>query len=542
VPIRVLGPAQVVGPDGATRALERKSRELLTVLALRAPAAVGVDELAELLWDDPPPSATKTLQAHVSRLRSALAEATDGAVEVARSGPAYALRAPEDELDVAVVARERDEGRSLFAAGRADDAAAVLRRARAQWRGEIELPTTTGATAMAARWSQEHRQLVDEHLAAIVAGSAPGDAVPELHALTAADPLREPAWAMLVTALHRSGQHAASLRTFQAAREALAEVGLEPGVALRRAEQEVLRPPADDDAAPTAPAGPAGPSGPIRAYEVRYAVADGRHVAYTVIGGDDPDVVVLNPGAVSIDGIAGGRHLAHAIDRLAAGHRVIAFDRGGLGLSDRRGDAPALADWVADTVAVLDATGARRPVLLANADTGLVALSLAASAPDRVAAVVLVHGYARYVRGDGYPFGVDAETALATSSDVLAVDDRPDRFDPLSHIAPSVAGDDEFRAWWDAMGRRAASPAGAAAIHDAVYRTDVRDVLAAVAVPVLLLHRRSCASSDIGHARYLADHLPDARLRLLAGPDELWFTGDVDELLGEVDGFLAELG
>ena len=114
-------------------------------------------------------------------------------------------------------------------------------------------------------------------------------------------------------------------------------------------------------------------------------------------------------------------------------------------------------------------------------------------------------------------------------------------FDPLAHIAPSVAGDDGFRHWWEGMGRRAASPATAAAIHEVVHAADVRDVVGRVAVPTLVLHRRSCASCDIGHARWLAAHLPDARLAVVPGADELWFTGDTGPLLAALDAFEATL-
>jgi pimeloyl-ACP methyl ester carboxylesterase len=199
---------------------------------------------------------------------------------------------------------------------------------------------------------------------------------------------------------------------------------------------------------------------------------------------------------------------------------------------------------VADVVAVLDATGTRgtRPVVLAGSDTGMVALALAAAHPGRLAGVVLVHGYARYVRAPDYPYGVDAETAAASSSDALEPEPAPGAFDPLAHIAPSLARDAGFRRWWEATGRRAASPATAAALHDAIYRFDVRPLLPAVGVPALVVHRRSCASCDVGHARYLVDHLPRARLALLPGADELWFAGPREPFLAELTAFLDAVG
>jgi pimeloyl-ACP methyl ester carboxylesterase len=293
-------------------------------------------------------------------------------------------------------------------------------------------------------------------------------------------------------------------------------------------------------AAPVA-AAPAVPSLPgVR--DVRYADAGGVDVAWVALGAGPPDVLLLNPGLISIDGLADEAHLAAGVAHLAERARVVAFDRRGTGLSGRAGDPPGLDEWTAAAAAVLDAAGSAAAVVFANSDTGLLAIALAAAYPDRVLGLVIVHGYARFVRAPDYPYGYDGGTASAMSDEALATGDAPGRFDPLALIAPSVAGDPGFRRWWDALGRRAASPSAAAALHRLIHAADVRDRLAAVAAPVLLVRRRSCAGHDVGHARHLADHLADARLVELAGADELWFTGDVDPLLAEVDRFVARLG
>jgi hypothetical protein len=63
-------------------------------------------------------------------------------------------------------------------------------------------------------------------------------------------------------------------------------------------------------------------------------------------------------------------------------------------------------------------------------------------------------------------------------------------------------------------------------------------VLADVAALTLLLHRRSCASDDLGHLRFLAAHLRSARVISLPGADELWFVGDLGELLDAIGRFV----
>jgi DNA-binding SARP family transcriptional activator/pimeloyl-ACP methyl ester carboxylesterase len=534
VRILVLGPVQVLGADGAVQPLERRARELLTLLALRAPEAVAADDLVDLLWDAPPPSATKSLQSHLSRVRSALARAGFGADALSRSASgAYRLDVGTGATDVDEFVDRRSRGRDLLRSGRTDDAAAMLRRARACWRGPLEVPETTAAAAVEARWQQERRRAEEEHLAAIVDGGRPDDAVPELSAAVAADPLDERLAELLVVALHRSGRQLEAVRAYQSARGALADVGLEPGPALRAAEAGLYL---GDAARPAA-----RPEAPVSRtpVPVQFAHADGVSIAFAVRGDGPRDLVLLSPAFVSIDALDGEPHLAAAVDRLSGWARVVCFDRRGIGLSDRTGvvDGDPIDTWVDDLEAVLDAARMDRPLLLANADTCLVALAFAAARPGRLRGLALVHGYARYTRADDYPFGIDQETARHASEDSRAPQPPAGAFDPLSAIAPSVAGDDGFRRWWDETGRRAAGPATAAFLHDVVLNSDVRDRLRDVQAPVLLLHRRSCASCDVGHARYLHDHLPRARLEMVAGADDLWFVGDVTTLLDRVETF-----
>jgi DNA-binding SARP family transcriptional activator len=525
VRVRVLGPVEVVGDDGGSRSLAPKARQLLTLLAVHAPRAVGVDELTGLLWDDPPPAATKTIQAHVSRLRAALGSAAS----IDLTGVGYALHAGAGMCDLDVLDAQRTAARRWRDDGRLDEAAAALAAAKELWRGNLELPGTVAAHGLAVRWEREHRLLVDEHLGVVVDGPHPADAVSELQEVTAADPVDERRWTLLVRALHRTGDASGALRAYQAARATLAEVGLEPGAALRDAEAAALAAPA---------LSPARVAAPI----VRYADTGAGRVAYIVIGDGPVQTILLNPGLFSIDGIARQPQLSQAVAQLAANGAVACLDRRGIGLSDPVVGAdptrlPMVDDWVADVVAVLDATGATdaTTVLVACADTGLAALGVAAAHPERLRGVVLIHGYARYTRGDGYPYGIDHDTAVSTSTDVLDVDADGSAFDPLAHIAPSVAGDTQFRRWFDDIGRRSASPHIAAALHQAILQADIRDLLPTVRTPVLLLHRRSCVSADIGHARYLHYHLPDAHLVTLPGADEPWFVGDTTALLHEID-------
>ena len=137
-----------------------------------------------------------------------------------------------------------------------------------------------------------------------------------------------------------------------------------------------------------------GPQGSGQDAPIRYAVTDGLNIAYQVTGQGDRDIVLV-PGFVShleLDW-ADPRH-AHFLDRLAASGRLIRFDKRGTGMSDRPPGVPDLETRMRDVLAVMDATGSRRAVLVGYSEGGPMAALLAATHPDRVEALVLYGAYA----------------------------------------------------------------------------------------------------------------------------------------------------
>jgi class 3 adenylate cyclase len=69
--------------------------------------------------------------------------------------------------------------------------------------------------------------------------------------------------------------------------------------------------------------------------------------------------------------------------------------------------------------------------------------------------------------------------------------------------------------------------------------TDVRPVLPAIQVPTLVVHRVDDPIVAIENARYLAAHIPEAKLVELPGDDHLVFVGDTDRLVDEIEEFLT---
>jgi class 3 adenylate cyclase len=68
---------------------------------------------------------------------------------------------------------------------------------------------------------------------------------------------------------------------------------------------------------------------------------------------------------------------------------------------------------------------------------------------------------------------------------------------------------------------------------------DVRDVLGAVRVPTLIVHRSGNQYTWPGHGRYFAEHIPGAKYVELPGSEHFPWHGNQDEILDEVEEFLT---
>ena len=308
--VKILGPLEVV--DGGTRIgiPGGKQRELLAILLIHANEIVSSDRLVDGLWGEmPPPSALKSLQALVSRLRGTLGS-SGGALET--HGHGYRLRLESGELDSAVFHDALEDARRARSRGEPERASEQLQQALGLWRGPalIEFRYADFAQPEIARLDELRLAAQEERIEADLELGRHDELVVELESLLAEHPLRERPRCQLMLALYRSGRQAEALQTYQEGRRALAEeLGLEPSESMRRLERSIL----DHDpalASPKPPARPRARAGSLsRARHPRRIVAVGVLLLAAAIGaafyqgarGDDgieeASVLSLDPGS-----------------------------------------------------------------------------------------------------------------------------------------------------------------------------------------------------------------------------------------------------
>ena len=273
----------------------------------------------------------------------------------------------------------------------------------------------------------------------------------------------------------------------------------------------------------------------------RYASCGEIDIAYQVFGDGPIDLLVLPGPLIPIDCVDSEPSMYRFHRRLASFCRVIRFDQRGIGLSSRLPSLDMIGpkSWAQDAIAVMDAVGCERATVFAPGFTSLTGLVLAADFPERVSNLVIFNGAARTLRGPDYPIGSDASAAEPYTTVGVEPDAVEQGFDMLGIIAPSVGGDDAFRAWWDHAGNRAASPSMARLFIETIRQSDVRDVLPRVTAPTLILHRDNAEFSPIGHGHYLAEHIAGSRFVELPGEDALYWVGDTAPMVDEIEEFIT---
>jgi class 3 adenylate cyclase len=240
----------------------------------------------------------------------------------------------------------------------------------------------------------------------------------------------------------------------------------------------------------------------------QYARSGDLQIAYQVAGEGPLDVVVVPRWFSNIELDWELPPSARFLGQLASFARLIQFDRRGAGMSGGIAGATPLEEQIDDVRAVLKAAGSEQPALISIAEGCALAVLFAASHPDLVRALVLITPTPRVVRGQGYEWAQSVEERAVM---VQAVVEYWGSSSPEQPWGAFAGQDDERRRLLARHRRLSMTPDAAAASLAMVGELDVREALASVQCPTLVLRRSNDTFVDERHSRYAAAHIPDAR-------------------------------
>jgi class 3 adenylate cyclase len=248
--------------------------------------------------------------------------------------------------------------------------------------------------------------------------------------------------------------------------------------------------------------------------DIRYARSADVSIAYQELGEGPLDLVVVRGSLAHLDSVWEQPLFADHVQKLASFAHVLLFDKRGMGLSDRLRSVPTLEARMDDARAVMDAAGVEQAAFFAAHEGARLAALFAATYPERTTGLVLFDPSPKGRRAPDYPWARSDEEWRTWLKEVEERWGSAEFFHAqLNEYAPSRADDEGFHAWYARHMRQSASPGAAVAFQRMVMEGDVADVLPAIRVPTLVLHRAGTA----GPAHYVAERIPGAVSREVPG-------------------------
>jgi len=223
---------------------------------------------------------------------------------------------------------------------------------------------------------------------------------------------------------------------------------------------------------------------------------------YTVDGPDGAPVLVLSGSLGTTTEI-----WQPQLDALTERYRVVRYDHRGHGRSPVPPGPYALADLGGDLLELLDHLGLERVHLAGTSLGGMVAMWLAAHAPERVDRLALLCTSASLG-----PPEVWAQRAATVRAGGVApvVDGVIDRW-----FTPGFAAANQGVVAWARRMLESTPPEGYAGCCAAIGTMDLTGALGRIGAPTLVVAGADDPATPVEHGRLIADRIPGARLEVV---------------------------
>jgi pimeloyl-ACP methyl ester carboxylesterase len=287
--------------------------------------------------------------------------------------------------------------------------------------------------------------------------------------------------------------------------------------------------------------------------DTSYAPCGDLSLAYQVFGDGPVELVFAGSFVSHIELFWTMPEFEAFFEHLSTFCRVLLFDKAGVGLSDPVPQVRTLDDRATEIEAVMDAVGFGKAAVFGMSEGGPAAIVFAAKRPERTRALILAGtfsktGFAGWDDIERDPAELRARVLPELGAEYTPSTEQIARFQEfgravrsgwgtgaaLRGLLPSVRSTRQLAM----LERMSASPGMARATAEAAFRIDVRPILPTITAPTLVIHARGDLVPVQG-GRYLADHIPGARLLEFDGTDHAPWFSDPDTINSEIEEFLT---
>ena len=206
-------------------------------------------------------------------------------------------------------------------------------------------------------------------------------------------------------------------------------------------------------------------------------------------------------------------------------NRLIRYDERGNGLSDWDTAKLDFEAFVDDMEAVVDAAALGQFDVFAISQGVAVAIAYAVRNPGRVRRMVLLGGYALGWKGRLTGDELERRQAMVTLTRTGWGSNNP-AFRQMFTTLYIPGASAEQADWFNELQRMTTSPANAERLQHALSEIDVRDLLARVDVPTLVLHARDDNVIPFANGEYIAGKIPGARFVPLDSGNHILLAGE----------------
>lgn len=240
---------------------------------------------------------------------------------------------------------------------------------------------------------------------------------------------------------------------------------------------------------------------------------DGQTLAWTSFG-QGPPIVKAPSWVTDLELMWRDPGLAHLLESLSTGRRLVYFDARGNGLSDREVKSISFEGAVDDLESVFDAAGIDRAPVFGISQGGAIAVAFAVRAPERVSAIVMLGSYPR--GRSRRASAKDRERAEAIRSLMTAGwdDEYPSLRDLIAQTIIPVASLEEQRQFAEDM-RAMISPETMGRYREMLDNIDITPLLPKVQAPCLVIHCKGDRMQPVEQGRMMAAGIPNARFLAL---------------------------
>lgn len=286
---------------------------------------------------------------------------------------------------------------------------------------------------------------------------------------------------------------------------------------------------------------PSAASRALREQTIGFCEAkDGAKIAYATVG-DGPPLLKAANWLSHLEFDWGSPIWGRSFAAIARYRTFIRYDERGCGLSDWDVDELSFEAFVEDLEAVADNLELERFPLLGISQGAAVSIEYAVRHPERVSGLILIGSYAAGWRHLTDPEEQARREAVLTLTELGWGTDNP----AYRHIFSQTFMPDappEDLAWFDEFQRQTASPKNAVRFQQAFGLIDVRDKLAEVRAPTIVLHAERDQRIPLEVGRAVADGIPGAQFVPLDSSNHILVESEPawQECVEAVGNFLAK--